>query len=99
MAYVPQDGVVIGLSKVPRLVDFAAKKPGMQERITVDILNEMERMLHPAGVAVSLSARHMCMEMRGINKSNLYTYTSKFSGAFKEDRDLKKEFLRQTERK
>ncbi|RRG08724.1 MAG: GTP cyclohydrolase I FolE [Lactobacillus sp.] len=99
VAYVPQDGVVIGLSKVPRLVDFAAKKPGMQERITVDILNEMERMLHPAGVAVSLSARHMCMEMRGINKSNLYTYTSKFSGAFKEDRDLKKEFLRQTERK
>lgn len=99
VAYVPKDGVVIGLSKIPRLVDFTAKKPGMQERITTDIMKEMERMLHPQGVAVTLSARHMCMEMRGINKSNLYTYTSKFSGVFKTDKDLKQEFLQQTEKK
>lgn len=99
VAYVPKNGVVIGLSKIPRLVDFAARKPGMQERITSEIAAEMERMLHPAGVAVSLSARHMCMEMRGINKSGLYTYTSKYSGVFKEDRGLKREFLHQTERK
>lgn len=96
VAYIPNNGEVIGISKIPRLVDYVAKKPGMQERITNDILSEMERILHPKGVAVSLSARHMCMEMRGINKSELSTYTSKFSGEFANNLDLKTEFLRQT---
>ncbi len=86
----------MGLSKIPRLVDFVAKRPGVQERITTQIVAQMEQILHPKGIAVSLSARHMCMEMRGISKSGLFTYTSKFEGVFKDDLELKNEFLRQT---
>jgi len=65
--------------------------------VTTQIVDELEKILHPQGIAVSLSARHMCMEMRGINRDGLSTYTSKFTGVFKDDRDLKNEFLRQTE--
>jgi len=97
VAYVPEDGKVIGISKIPRLVEFVSKRPGMQEKVTTQIVDELEKILHPQGIAVSLSARHMCMEMRGINRDGLSTYTSKFTGVFKDDRDLKNEFLRQTE--
>lgn len=96
VAYVPRNGKIIGLSKIPRLVDFVAKRPGVQERITTQIGDQMQRILQPKGIAVSLSARHMCMEMRGISKSGLFTYTSKFTGVFRDDLELKNEFLRQT---
>lgn len=99
VAYVPQDGKIIGLSKIPRLVNFVARRPSVQENITVMINDELQRILKPKGVAVSISARHLCMEMRGINKSGLSTYTTKFSGVFKEDHELKNEFLQQTRQK
>lgn len=96
VAYVPKDGRVIGLSKIPRLIDFVTKKPGMQERVTTDLVAELQRILDPAGIAVTISARHLCMEMRGVNKAGQYTYTDKFTGQFKENKDLKREFLMQT---
>ena len=85
-----------GLSKIPRLVDFVAKKPGMQERLTTELANELQRILNPKGIAIKVAARHMCMEMRGINKAGQFTYTSKFTGEFKDDLALRKEFLMQT---
>ncbi len=60
-----KNGRVIGLSKIPRLVDFVSHKPGMQERVTTELVQELTRLLDPAGVAVVVAARHMCMEMRG----------------------------------
>ncbi len=75
VAYVPKDGKVIGISKIPRLVDFVVKRPGMQEKVTTQISTELANILDPQGVAVTVSARHLCMEMRGINQSNLFTYT------------------------
>lgn len=99
VAYVPRNGKVIGISKIPRLVEFASKRPGMQEKVTAQIAADLTNILNPEGVAVSINARHMCMEMRGINKSNLFTFTSKFTGKFISDRELKNDFLRQTENK
>ncbi|MCH3921698.1 GTP cyclohydrolase I FolE [Limosilactobacillus sp.] len=96
VAYVPKDGRVIGLSKIPRLVDFVTKKPGMQERVTTDLVHELQRILEPDGIAVSVAARHMCMEMRGIRKTGQFTYTDKFTGTFKTDLALRQEFLQQT---
>lgn len=96
VAYVPKDKKVIGLSKIPRLLDFVTKKPGMQERVTTDLVAELQRILDPAGIAVTIAARHLCMEMRGVNKAGQFTYTDKFTGQFKTDRDLKQEFLNQT---
>ena len=84
LAYVPNDRV-IGLSK----------KPGMQERVTTELLAELDRLLAPAGVAVSVAARHMCMEMRGVHKTGQFTYTSKFSGQFATQEALRQEFLQQ----
>lgn len=98
VAYVPRDGKVIGLSKIPRLVDFVTKQPGMQERVTTDLVNQLQRILNPTGIAVTISARHMCMEMRGINKAGQFTYTDKYTGIFKENVDLRHEFLEQTRR-
>lgn len=97
VAYVPRDGRVIGLSKIPRLVDFAAHRPGMQERVTTDIVSELQRLLNPQGVAVTITARHLCMEMRGINKRGQDTYTSRFTGVFDEDNELRREFLMKSE--
>lgn len=97
VAYVPRDGKVIGLSKIPRLVDFAARRPGMQERVTTDIVKELQRLLNPRGIAVTMTARHLCMEMRGINKRGQDTYTSRFTGLFDEDDGLRREFLMKSE--
>lgn len=93
VAYVPQHQQVIGLSKIPRLIDYCAKQPNVQERLTVNIADELQRILDPAGVAVSISARHMCMEMRGVSKPGVHTESSYYTGQFKADRDLKQEFL------
>lgn len=96
VAYVPKNGRVIGLSKIPRLLDFCARKPGMQERLTTEIVKELTRILDPAGVAVTINARHLCMEMRGINKTDQFTSTAKYTGEFKTDHELKEDFLHQT---
>lgn len=93
VAYVPQHHQVIGLSKIPRLIDYCAKKPNVQERLTVAIAKELQRILDPAGVAVSITARHMCMEMRGVSKPGVHTESSYYSGQFKQDLELKREFL------
>lgn len=95
VAYVPRDGQVIGLSKIPRLVDYVTRRPGMQERVTTDLVKELQRLLNPKGIAVVINARHMCMEMRGINKRGQFTYTSKFTGDFDRDASLREEFLAQ----
>lgn len=97
VSYVPRDGKVIGLSKIPRLVDFAARRPGMQERVTTDIVKELQRLLNPRGIAVTITARHLCMEMRGINKRGQDTYTSRFTGLFNDDDGLRREFLMKSE--
>ncbi|GKT03754.1 GTP cyclohydrolase I FolE [Furfurilactobacillus sp. WILCCON 0119] len=96
VAYVPKDGTIIGLSKIPRLVDFVTRRPTVQENVTNEIAAELVRILAPAGVAVSVSARHMCMEMRGVNKTGSVTQTVKYTGTFKTDAALRQEFLTRT---
>lgn len=96
VAYVPSDKQIIGLSKIPRLVDHCAKRPNVQERLTVNIAKELTRILNPKGVAVSISARHMCVEMRGVNKDGVTTDSSYYTGVFKEDKELKREYLQRT---
>ncbi|WP_283584379.1 GTP cyclohydrolase I FolE [Limosilactobacillus difficilis] len=95
VAYVPRNGQVIGLSKIPRLVDYVTHRPGMQEQVTIDLVRELQDLLNPLGIAVVINARHLCMEMRGINKRGQFTYTSKFTGQFDHDQSLREEFLAQ----
>lgn len=96
VAYIPDDQRVIGLSKIPRLINYCAKRPNVQERLTVNVAKELERILDPKGIAVSVSARHMCMEMRGVEKTGSLTETSYYMGDFKTDQALKQEFLQRT---
>jgi GTP cyclohydrolase I len=92
VAYIP-DGHIVGLSKIPRVVDAYARRLQVQERLTMDIRNCIQETLTPLGVAVVIEARHMCMIMRGIQKQNSIATTSAFTGAFNEDR-TRSEFLR-----
>ena len=86
VAYLPnQNGQVTGLSKLARLVDVCAKRPGLQERMTSTIADALERALDPRGVMVVVEARHMCMEMRGIRKPGAETVTSSVRGLFRND--------------
>jgi GTP cyclohydrolase IA len=86
VAYLPNtSGQVTGLSKLARLVDVCAKRPGLQERMTAQIADALERALDPRGVMVVIEARHLCMEMRGIRKPGAETVTSAVRGAFRED--------------
>ena len=93
VAYIPRDNKVIGLSKIPRLVEFVSRKLSVQEEITVNVAKKLIEILNPLGVAVMVEARHMCIEMRGINKIGSVTKTSFYSGEFKVNVDRKKEFL------
>ncbi|WP_255552563.1 GTP cyclohydrolase I FolE [Lactobacillus sp. Sy-1] len=92
VAYVPNDGKIIGLSKIPRLVDFVASRPSVQENITHQIGVQLDAILHPKGVAVIADARHMCMEMRGVKKQAGSTRTTYYRGVFK-DSTTKRELL------
>lgn len=92
VAYIPT-GEIIGLSKVPRLVDWVARRPQVQENITTMIGDELQRILKPAGIAVYVKARHMCMEMRGINQPGDQTVTNYYLGKFKDDANSRLEFL------
>lgn len=86
VAYLPNtDGQVTGLSKLARLVDVVSKRPGLQERMTTQIADALEKALVPRGVLVVLEARHLCMEMRGIRKPGASTVTSTVRGIFRED--------------
>ena len=91
VAYIPGDQIV-GLSKLARLVDFYARRPQIQERMTEQIVACLNKRLTPQGAMVVLQARHFCMEMRGVSKPGVLTTTSALSGAFEEER-VRQEFL------
>ena len=81
VAYIP-NGYIVGLSKIPRIVDAFARRLQVQERLTTQIKDCIQKTLNPLGVAVVIEAQHMCMSMRGIQKQNSVTTTSDFTGAF-----------------
>jgi GTP cyclohydrolase I len=85
VAYIPNKHIV-GISKIPRVVDAFARRLQVQERLTREIKESLMRTLNPLGVAVVIEAQHMCMSMRGIQKQNSVTTTSDFSGAFNADK-------------
>jgi GTP cyclohydrolase I len=92
VAYIP-DGKVIGLSKIPRLVDAFARRLQVQERLTSQIAETMLHKIKPLGVAVVMEARHLCMEMRGAQSRNSPTVTSSMVGVFHTDARTREEFL------
>ena len=92
VAYIP-NGKIVGLSKIPRIVDVFARRLQVQERMTQEIANTIDEYLNPTGVGVVAEAYHMCMMMRGVEKQNSYTLTSAMHGDFKEDARTRTEFL------
>ena len=91
VAYIP-NGHIVGLSKIPRVVEAFARRLQVQERLTNEIRDCIQKHLHPHGVAVVIEAQHMCMQMRGIQKQNSVTTTSAFTGQFLKD-TTRKEFI------
>ncbi|MDG1941312.1 MAG: GTP cyclohydrolase I FolE [Flavobacteriaceae bacterium] len=92
IAYIP-NGKIVGLSKIPRVVDVFSRRLQVQERLTEQILDCINETLEPIGVGVVIEASHMCMMMRGVQKQNSTTTTSGFRGSFK-DTDTRNEFLK-----
>ena len=93
VAYVP-NGRIVGLSKLPRIVDVYARRLQVQERLTEEIADAIERVLQPAGVGVVIEAAHLCMMMRGVEKQDSKTITSALRGRFRECPMTRGEFLR-----
>ncbi len=91
MAYVP-NGRIVGLSKLPRILEFYAKRPQLQERLTEQVVTFLEDKLTPQGAMVVIEARHLCVEMRGVKKPGALTVTSAIRGCF-EERPIREEFL------
>ena len=85
IAYIPQEKI-IGLSKIARIVEFYARRPQLQERLTEQIVDFVDDKLHPSGAMAVLEARHLCMEMRGVEKTGAETTTSAIRGCFEEPR-------------
>jgi GTP cyclohydrolase I len=92
VAYIPK-GKIVGLSKIPRIVDVFSRRLQVQERLTVQIKDAIQNVLDPHGVAVVIEAQHLCMMMRGVEKQNSSTTTSSFSGEFEKQR-TRMEFLK-----
>lgn len=92
MAYLP-DGKVIGLSKLPRLLDVFARRLQVQERLTQQVARAVQQAIHPRGVAVRLEAVHFCMMMRGVEKQESTTITTSYLGEFDRDMDRRREFF------
>ena len=92
VAYIP-NGKVVGLSKIPRIVEMFARRLQIQEQMTSQIANFIQETLNPAGVAVVIEGAHMCAMMRGVKKANTKMTTSKMLGSFREDDKLRSEFL------
>jgi GTP cyclohydrolase I len=92
VAYLP-NGKVVGLSKIPRLVDIYARRLQVQERLTVEIAEAIQDAVHPRGVGVIIEAVHFCMMMRGVEKQNSVAVTSCMLGAFREQLQTREEFL------
>ncbi|HEX6988058.1 MAG TPA: GTP cyclohydrolase I FolE [Bacillota bacterium] len=93
VAYIPTKGRITGLSKLARVVDVAAKRPQVQERLTAEIADAIKNRLHCRGVLVILEAEHLCMTMRGIKKPGSLTVTSAVRGVFKDDEKTRNEAL------
>lgn len=92
VAYIP-DGKIVGLSKIPRVVDAYARRLQVQERLTIEIRDCIQRTLAPKGVAVVIECAHMCMQMRGVQKQNSVTTSSAFTGLFLKNDATRKEFI------
>jgi len=92
VAYLPK-GKVIGLSKLPRLIDIFARRLQVQERLTTQIAETIQRAIEPQGVGVVIEARHLCMMMRGVEKQHSSAVTSSMLGAFREEKETRDEFL------
>ncbi len=92
IAYIP-DGKIVGLSKLPRIVDTYARRMQVQERLTIEIRDCVQRVLKPKGVAVVIECAHMCMQMRGVQKQNSVTTSSAFTGIFLNNDSTRKEFI------
>lgn len=93
IAYIPRDNVIVGLSKLPRTLDMFSRRLQNQERITRQVAEYIEEKLNPLGVGVVLKARHLCVEMRGVEKPGCETITSAMRGCFKEDVKCRNEFI------
>jgi GTP cyclohydrolase I len=98
IGYIP-DGRIVGLSKLPRVVEVFARRLQVQERLTQQVAEGLEEVLRPRGVAVVMEASHLCMMMRGVQKQSSLTVTSAMRGAFLHDRGTREEFLRMVERR
>lgn len=92
VAYIP-NGTIVGLSKIPRVVDAYSRRLQVQERLTLEIRDSIQRTLQPKGVAVVLECSHMCMQMRGVQKQNSTTTSSAFTGLFLRNDSTRKEFI------
>ena len=92
IAYIP-NGKIVGLSKIPRVVDAYSRRLQVQERLTIEIRDCIQRTLSPKGVAVVIECSHMCMQMRGVQKQNSVTTSSAFTGLFLKNDATRKEFI------
>jgi len=92
IAYIP-DGKIIGLSKIPRIVEIFSRRLQVQERLTTQIANSLYEILKPQGVGVVIEAKHLCMIMRGVEKLNTVITTSSLIGCFKDDINTRSEFM------
>ncbi len=92
VAYIPE-GKIVGLSKIPRIVDAYSRRLQVQERLTIEIRDCIQRTLAPKGVAVVVECAHMCMQMRGVQKQNSTTTSSAFKGLFLSNDSTRKEFI------
>ena len=92
VAYIP-NGKVIGLSKLPRLVEIFARRLQVQERLTTEIAETLMKVVQPQGVGVVVEARHLCMMMRGVEKQHSATVTSAMFGCFRDEKETREEFL------
>ncbi|MEM9838458.1 MAG: GTP cyclohydrolase I FolE [Pseudomonadota bacterium] len=93
IAYLPKNRVV-GISKLARLLDVYGKRLQVQEKLTAQVAETLDRVLEPRGVAVMIEAEHQCMSTRGVHKNDVGTITTRFTGAFKDDPKLEERFLR-----
>jgi len=93
VGYIPRDGSVVGLSKLARLVDDIAKRPQLQERITSEVANVINKEINPLGVIVVIEAEHLCMSMRGVRKPGSRTVTSAVRGIFKKESKTRAEAM------
>lgn len=92
VAYIP-NGKVVGLSKIPRLVEMFSRRLQVQERLTMEVAETLEKVLHPRGVAVVAEAIHLCMMMRGVKQQNAFAITSSLKGVFQSDPMTRSEFM------